>query len=1217
MDGAVAAAARMAADYEEPGATHVHDGEGDVMSPSRPQNQQHAGSHKQDAEAHIDLELLLSLANGLGQTSKETGAYEKSEDCVECLRDIQRFLRRDDPANRPAFCRLASWHTVRADILPILSTYPRDAALVYECLKVLVFMTMPILEDDDAVERAGQTEEKCQQLLLDTVRDLLSTDSGNTRTAIAMVASLVAEPLASHPDMEETDVLTVQLVLTFFRNVLHAATLPTHATSAPESASTLKERLLSDLFHENVLELMLLLTQYTDTEPFDREAGLILEIISLVLDGIVPEDLSAQPVSVAKAKGTAALPQASKHNGSMGAEKAAPKKTSKSFGLREALQEEQRTARVAIAARHGTRHTKFTGAFAKRHVDGGNASVRRTALPKERVAMATAMTNSRMMQSKLDDVYVKTERTMGGGVPVRRLKSDRLRRKLREWCGNLLDADCYNVFMENLRDDVRMGAGISQLNSNDFERFLRVTRFFTRFSSLRLRDCERKLAEDRRSATGSGKENAATVDAREENADGAALVDVGDGTSEQPSHIPSPFAGVRVTLDMKTFHAVMGLWHGEIDKPSTADEKNWAIQGQCQSLLYTMLDALRSIEASSLDEASAKRLKLEFSISRKDKNAAEHITRALLYNDNAELGLLPTLGRLCKSFSLRHQTRGDACMIALCADATVSMYEKLVDAERGKLLVQRRQKRRAKRKQQQQQQGEGEDAMVPDAADAQEDEQEDEEDERRFVEETFDLKKRFMQEFAHPAAVQTLMWLLDPDVMRGGGLRANAPEATEATVALLRRLMAFDMTPMLQQLGHLQVANRLLFDRSLAGVPGASGAVRLARRLAADTVKSLLEDDEAARLGFVELLFHKSKFEALQVGRKYAPLEDVPKKSREPRERKEKDGTSTRRRKRGGDHDDDDDDFGNASGGSKINAERFFFAEERDGEMDGDDAAAAEATTTEGVTADATTSETSVEERAALLRSVPSTAAWLRHILDATTSDTTYGACVAELRAHVEAASEQDQPGLRRRRTRLDIPLVPLSEVHWRILEGEEEEAMADALTAAGLRRPREEGGFWEIAALKLSEVGSVVEAAGFPPALPAPEPPSAPEPVEEEEDDDFDEKREEQEEVEEVEDMEEMEDLPPPPTPPPADLDEDEEDLPPPPPLLDDNDELEEEPVEMAVDELWDAMVAERAVRAGRPSSAGDRQNRTVAAGSTQQRRRVIIDDDDDDDDE
>ncbi len=67
------------------------------------------------------------------------------------------------------------------------------------------------------------------------------------------------------------------------------------------------------------------------------------------------------------------------------------------------------------------------------------------------------------------------------------------------------------------------------------------------------------LAEDRRSATGSGKENAATVDAREENADGAALVDVGDGTSEQPSHIPSPFAGVRVTLDMKTFHAVMQL----------------------------------------------------------------------------------------------------------------------------------------------------------------------------------------------------------------------------------------------------------------------------------------------------------------------------------------------------------------------------------------------------------------------------------------------------------------------------------------------------------------------------------------------------------------------------------------------------------------------------------------------------------------------------------
>jgi len=48
-----------------------------------------------------------------------------------CLKDLQRFLRKDDPDTRDVFFKLGAFDTARKDLVPLLVTYPHDQPIVY------------------------------------------------------------------------------------------------------------------------------------------------------------------------------------------------------------------------------------------------------------------------------------------------------------------------------------------------------------------------------------------------------------------------------------------------------------------------------------------------------------------------------------------------------------------------------------------------------------------------------------------------------------------------------------------------------------------------------------------------------------------------------------------------------------------------------------------------------------------------------------------------------------------------------------------------------------------------------------------------------------------------------------------------------------------------------------------------------------------------------
>ena len=50
---------------------------------------------------------------------------------ADCLKDLQRFLREDDPRTRDAFFTIGQYKTARTDLVPLITTYAGDTDIVY------------------------------------------------------------------------------------------------------------------------------------------------------------------------------------------------------------------------------------------------------------------------------------------------------------------------------------------------------------------------------------------------------------------------------------------------------------------------------------------------------------------------------------------------------------------------------------------------------------------------------------------------------------------------------------------------------------------------------------------------------------------------------------------------------------------------------------------------------------------------------------------------------------------------------------------------------------------------------------------------------------------------------------------------------------------------------------------------------------------------------
>ncbi|CAM8896515.1 unnamed protein product [Rhodiola kirilowii] len=390
----------------------------------------------------MDLEGLSLVCAGLGVIEEDDAGnkigYTKSPHCLENLKDLMRFLRRDDPQTREVFKQVSKWNIVGKDLIPIIEHYQDDYNLVLNAVKILVFLTIPV--DPTSSDLSQQIEYLWE----------LKSSITNSHT-VPVVVSILEKPLHNleSGDFTEEDWKLLQLVLTLFRNLLaiQDITLQQKLGGSASQIMYLRDRFLKLLFDENVMDIIIVLAQHVEgSRGFLRKDNLLLlETFHYIFMGQDPE-----MVAIDK-RCSQAGPGANTNLDSL-----------KSIVHDEKKQSISRTRTLG-------RHSQFTGMFTKYTMDGSKS-----------LRAGTPILTSH--DSQLKPNRNKTVRGISkrpaldhGILPS---TEHGILRSLHDFVKQFLNGG-YNALLESIRLDIEKEH--QAIENADIVVFFRVTEFITSF----------------------------------------------------------------------------------------------------------------------------------------------------------------------------------------------------------------------------------------------------------------------------------------------------------------------------------------------------------------------------------------------------------------------------------------------------------------------------------------------------------------------------------------------------------------------------------------------------------------------------------------------------------------------------------------------------------------------------------------------------------------
>ncbi|MBA0657327.1 hypothetical protein Goklo_009621 [Gossypium klotzschianum] len=381
----------------------------------------------------MDMEGLSSICASLGileedETTKQM-VYTKGEHCLDALKDLLRFLRRDDPETREVFKQVCRWNIVSKDLIPIIEHCQHDRNLVLNAVKVLVFLSMPI-------EPSSSDIPQQIEYLWNMKFSLTSSD------AVAVIVSLLEGPLENLECelFTEDDWKLVQLVLTLFRNILSIQDI-----SSLQKAGqflSLRDRFLELLFRENVMDLIIVITQQIGgSRGYLRQDNLLLlDIFHYIFMGQDPELLVKAHLKRPEEGGDA---------------KACID------DLKSIMEEEAKKRRVS-RLQHTNRHSQFSGTFTRFTVGGSTVVVK-------------GNPNYASQNTLLKSHSGHGISTGHGDLPLMRKNILAL---LHDFVNQFLSGG-YNVLMKSVREDIEKEHHTVQ--KGDIIVFFKVAEFVTSF----------------------------------------------------------------------------------------------------------------------------------------------------------------------------------------------------------------------------------------------------------------------------------------------------------------------------------------------------------------------------------------------------------------------------------------------------------------------------------------------------------------------------------------------------------------------------------------------------------------------------------------------------------------------------------------------------------------------------------------------------------------
>lgn len=388
----------------------------------------------------MDTQGLSQICAGLGERIENDDdvliGYTPSGYCLDNLKDLQRFLRRDDPVSRDVFRQICKWNIVGKDIVPIIEYNQNDRALVINAVKILVFLTMPI---------DSTTEDVAQQM--EYLWDLKAAVTRNV--TVAVIVSLLEDPLEhlESNSFTEDDWKLVQLVLTLFRNILAVQELTLQQKSSGFATHYLYliDKFLEIIFEEHVMDLVLVLIQHVDDPRgfIHKDCLLLLEIFHHIFQGRDPELVARCLEKDAKADGDIA--------------------TSVEY-LKSIVEEEEERKRL-IRQRNLERHSQFSGTFTRIAVDGSKTLIKRNPAPGENL----------MTVQKVPKGHLKRIAWDHGSLLF---PKENILELLHNFMNHFLSGG-YNALMQKIRNDVTNQH--QDIGTDDIILFFQVAQFVTAF----------------------------------------------------------------------------------------------------------------------------------------------------------------------------------------------------------------------------------------------------------------------------------------------------------------------------------------------------------------------------------------------------------------------------------------------------------------------------------------------------------------------------------------------------------------------------------------------------------------------------------------------------------------------------------------------------------------------------------------------------------------
>lgn len=385
-------------------------------------------------EMHVELQTTCSA---LGY--QEGNVYHKEPDCLETVKDLIRFLKREDES-----CdirrQLGAAQILQNDLLPIIKQYSDDRVLWETVIRLMVNLTQPAVL---CFQNHVPSDKTQRNYYLEIVGFLqLYKEAFVDEQLIAVITKKLGDLLQlDWENRQEEDRLLIERILILLRNILHVVPNLAKEQRTDDDASV-HDQILWALHVSGMEDLLLYLAS---SEAEHQFAFHVLEIIALIFREQSPEQLA-----------------------SAGASRSVSERQKDEREL-EIIREQERAKKKAKVMQYSSRHSRFGGAFVVSNMKSISEREVITHRPvKDLKEISFDKNKVPKKKPKNRKPLTETEYTRRSTLSIRLF--------LKDFCIQFIE-HCYNPLMSAVKDIlVRAGA-----QENDETYYLWTMRFFMEF----------------------------------------------------------------------------------------------------------------------------------------------------------------------------------------------------------------------------------------------------------------------------------------------------------------------------------------------------------------------------------------------------------------------------------------------------------------------------------------------------------------------------------------------------------------------------------------------------------------------------------------------------------------------------------------------------------------------------------------------------------------